>query len=121
MTNSQKITAVIQAIGADIKALKAQDSQASQALEQAKQELTQAINQAKNEILGGASDQTLDTIKEIADKLKELEQDDSISGAITQKLTEYKSLIDELSQKVTALESDSLGDLTTIYTQAKGA
>lgn len=128
MSNTEKLTAFATAVGVDIKDLQANKADKT-ALEALRQELQsagtgsagdtvgEAVQQAidaakaavKSEILGGEADDTLDTIKEIADKLKELQNDESISGAITAKLQELKSQIDALAG----------ADLVAAYTTAK--
>lgn len=127
--NNQKFVAFVQAVGADIKNLNEnkvnkdeltekynQLNEAVQALQRkesgvTEQVVTQKISELKNELLGGEGlDETLDTLKELGEKLKELKEDDSISAAITQKLT-------ELNDKI---EAHSVSDdLVQVYTAAK--
>lgn len=127
--NNQKFAAFVQAVGADIKNLNEnkvnkdeltekynQLNEAVQALQRkesgvTEQVVTQKISELKNELLGGEGlDETLDTLKELGEKLKELKEDDSISAAITQKLT-------ELNEKIEAQAISD--DLIQIYTAAK--
>lgn len=127
--NNQKFVAFVQAVGADIKNLNEnkvnkteltekynQLNEAVQALQRkesgvTEQVVTQKISELKNELLGGEGlDETLDTLKELGEKLKELKEDDSISAAITQKLT-------ELNDKIEAQAISD--DLVQVYTAAK--
>lgn len=127
--NNQKFVAFVQAVGADIKNLNEnkvnkteltekynQLNEAVQALQSkesgvTEQVVTQKISELKNELLGGEGlDETLDTLKELGEKLKELKEDDSISAAITQKLT-------ELNEKIEAQAISD--DLVQVYTAAK--
>lgn len=135
MSNAAKITAFARAVGADFKSLR--DSKAEKtALAHLEQQfttlqqqvaqgnaevttasMTQAIEAAKeavkSEIMGGAADATLDTIVEIGNKLKAMEADESISSAITQKLT-------ELRQQIEAVETSvAVEDLVVVYNAAK--
>lgn len=127
----QKLTQFAQAVGADIKALNAGKAdkselvainQAVEALQNREQgvteqtviqKITESISQLKSELLGGEGlDETLDTLKELGDKLKELGGNGELSQAITEKLTELKSQIDE---------AKDVGDLLQTYNEAKGA
>lgn len=70
----------------------------------------------KNELMGGELDAQLDTLKELGDKLKEIEGDESIKGAILQKFTEINGKITALEQGQTQLNEVNLVE---IYRQAK--
>ncbi|QPB42243.1 hypothetical protein [Rodentibacter haemolyticus] len=112
--STQKLVLFAQAVGADIKALTKRiddliNQPAQVDLTQVREEITQAINGLRNQLAGGELDESLDTLKEIADKLKE---DSNVAVAITQKLT-------ELNGKITALEQEINLDLLTTYNQAK--
>lgn len=76
--------------------------------------INQAINTLKSELLGGdGMDETLDTIKEISEKLKEL-QSSNVGEAMLSKLQELKTEIDTLKQL------NEIDDLVAIYERAKG-
>lgn len=122
-TQNQKLIAFAQAVGTDYKSLKELFTQLQRTVTQLPQssavtnEIEQKIRELKNELLGGQDlDAQLDTLKEIGDKLKELKNDNSLSQAITQKLT-------EINQKITALEQYKTGleglDLVATYQAAK--
>lgn len=93
-----------QAVGADIKELKA--SIASKATGVSEERLTQAITQAKADIIGGAPE-NLNTLKEIADNI-EAAGGNTNSGIIT-KMTELGTRIDTIEQE----------DLVSVYNTAK--
>jgi hypothetical protein len=93
-----------QAVGADIKEIKA--SIASKATGVSEERLTQAITQAKADIIGNAPEE-LDTLKEIADKITAA-GGNTDSGIIT-KMTELGTRIDTIEQE----------DLVSVYNTAK--
>lgn len=97
-----------QAVGADIKEIKA--ALAGKAEKGAggitEERLTQAITQAKADIIGNAPEE-LDTLKEIADKISAA-GGNTDSGIIT-KMTELGTRIDTLEQE----------DLVSVYNTAK--
>lgn len=93
-----------QAVGADIKEIKA--SIASKATGVTEERLTQAITQVKTDIIGNAPEE-LDTLKEIADKITAA-GGSTDSGIIT-KMTELGTRIDTIEQE----------DLVSVYTAAK--
>lgn len=97
-----------QAVGADIKEIKA--SIASKATGVSEERLTQAINQAKTDIIGGAPGE-LDTLKEIADKISA--NGGNTDGAVISKIAEVKT---ELGDRITAIETE---DLVSAYNTAK--
>lgn len=129
--NNNKFIAFVQAVGADFKTLnqdKADKTELEQKFNQlnevitglqsrengvTEQVVTQKITELKNELFGGELDETLDTLKEIGDKLKELSDDNTISGAITEKLTELRGLIDQVKK------DNEIDDLVQIYNTAK--
>lgn len=131
-TNNQKFTAFVQAVGTDIKELQNQKANKTELTEKfdqlnqvvqglqsraegvTEQVVIEKITALKNELLGGEGlDETLDTVKELGDKLKEMRDDQTISGAITAKLTELKEQIDAVKD---ALRID---DLVQVYNTAK--
>ncbi|MGX2968818.1 hypothetical protein ACWIVU_00595 [Ursidibacter arcticus] len=122
-TANQKLTAFAQAVGTDYKELKGLITQIQTALAELPQsnavstQIQQAITALKNELMGGELDEQLDTLKELGNKLKELQNDGTVAGAITQKLSELK-------QKIEGLETAFNGLIETnfveIYQQAKG-
>lgn len=109
--NTEKLTKFAQAVGADIKDIKTQlankvdNSEVGQG-GITQQQLETAIAGVKTAILGDGVPEELDTLKEIAEKIKAGENPDS---AIVSKMT-------ELGQKLTDLENT---DFVQIYTSAK--
>ena len=109
--NTEKLTQFAQAVGTDIKdiksklATKAEKSEIGQG-GITQQQLDTAIAGVKTAILGEGVPEELDTLKEIADKIKAGENPDS---AIVSKMT-------ELGQKFTDLENT---DFVQIYNNAK--
>lgn len=93
-----------QAVGADIKEIKA--SIASKATGVSEERLTQAITQAKADLIGGAPE-NLNTLKEIADNITSA-GGNTDSGIIT-KMTELGTRIDTIEQE----------DLVSVYNAAK--
>lgn len=93
-----------QAVGADIKEIKA--SIASKTVGVSEERLTQAINQAKTDIIGGAPE-NLNTLKEIADNI-ESAGGNTDSGIIS-KMTELGTRLDTIEQE----------DLVSVYNAAK--
>ena len=93
-----------QAVGADIKEIKA--SIASKATGVSEERLTQAITQAKADIIGNAPEE-LDTLKEIADKITAA--GGNTDSGIISKMTELGTRIDTIEQE----------DLVSIYNTAK--
>ncbi len=109
--NTERMTKFAQAVGTDIKeikttlATKADKSEIGQG-GITQQQLETAIAGVKTAILGEGVPEELDTLKEIADKIKAGENPD---GAIVSKMT-------ELGQKFTDLENT---DFVQIYNTAK--
>jgi hypothetical protein len=109
--NTEKMTKFAQAVGTDIKeikttlASKADKSEIGQG-GITQQQLDTAIQGVKTAILGEGVPEELDTLKEIADKIKAGENPES---AIVSKMT-------ELGQKITDLENV---DFVQIYNTAK--
>ena len=93
-----------QAVGADIKEIKA--SIASKTVGVSEERLTQAINQAKTDIIGNAPEE-LDTLKEIADKITAA--GGNTDSGIISKMTELGTRIDTIEQE----------DLVSVYNTAK--
>nr|DAX56747.1 MAG TPA: hypothetical protein [Caudoviricetes sp.] len=109
--NTEKLTKFAQAVGADVKDIKTQLANKADKSEVGQGGITQeqldtAIQGVKTAILGEGVPEELDTLKEIADKIKAGENPDS---AIVAKLT-------ELGGKITDLENL---DLVATYTAAK--
>lgn len=109
--NTEKLTQVITAIGTDVKNINTQLARKAEKSEIGQggitqQQLDTAIQGVKTAILGEGVPEELDTLKEIADKIKAGENPDS---AIVSKMT-------ELGQKFTDLENT---DFVQIYTTAK--
>lgn len=93
-----------QAVGADIKEIKA--SIANKTVGVSEERLMQAITQAKADIIGGAPE-NLNTLKEIADNI-EAAGGNTDSGIIT-KMTELGGRLDTIEQE----------DLVSVYNTAK--
>nr|DAW78204.1 MAG TPA: hypothetical protein [Caudoviricetes sp.] len=109
--NTEKLTKFAQAVGADVKDIKAQLLTKADKSEVGQggitqQQLESAIAGVKTAILGEGVPEELDTLKEIAEKIKAGENPDS---AIVSKMT-------ELGQKFTDLENT---DFVQIYNNAK--
>ena len=109
--NTERLTKFAQTVGADIKDIKAQRANKAEKSEVGQSGITQqqletAIAGVKTAILGEGVPEELDTLKEIAEKIKAGENPDS---AIVAKLT-------ELGGKITDLENL---DLVATYTTAK--
>ena len=90
-----KLEAVVVAIGTDIKNLRkaVNDKEAGAGITE--QQLNEAIQRVKADILGEGVPESLDTLKEIAEKIATLGGD--TSGAIVAKLTELGLKIDALA------------------------
>lgn len=97
-----------QAVGADIKEIKASiASKADKGSEGVTEErLTQAITQAKTDLIGGAPEE-LDTLKELADKIAA--GGGNVDSGIITKMTELGTRIDTIEQE----------DLVNVYNAAK--
>lgn len=109
--NTEKLTKFAQAVGTDIKDIKTQLANKADKSEVGQggitqQQLETAIAGVKTAILGEGVQEELDTLKEIAEKIKAGENPDS---AIVSKMT-------ELGQKITDLETT---DFVQIYNSAK--
>lgn len=123
-----RLTQFATAVGADVKALRNQDEQTLTIVRNVMAQLellktqtrnipsTQVIDEKitalKNELFGGDVDAALDTFKELGDKLKALESDESIKGAV---ITKFAEISEELTACKTALQAD----LVEIYERAK--
>ena len=103
-----KLEAVVVAIGTDIKNLRkaVNDKEAGAGITE--QQLNEAIQRVKADILGEGVPESLDTLKEIADKIATLDGD--TSGALEAKLTELGLKIDAVADV----------DYLAAYNQAKG-
>lgn len=93
-----------QAVGADIKEIKA--SIASKATGVSEERLTQAITQAKADLIGGAPE-NLNTLKEIADNITSA--GGNTDSGIISKMTELGTRLDTIEQE----------DLVSVYNTAK--
>lgn len=93
-----------QAVGADIKGIKA--SIADKTVGVTEERLTQAITQVKTDIIGGAPEE-LDTLKEIADKISAA--GGNTDSGIISKMTELGTRLDTIEQE----------DLVSVYNSAK--
>lgn len=109
--NTERMTKFAQAVGTDIKDIKTQLANKADKSEVGQggitqQQLETAIAGVKTAILGEGVPEELDTLKEIAEKIKAGENPDS---AIVSKMT-------ELGEKFTTLENT---DFVQIYNSAK--
>lgn len=109
--NTENLKSLVRAIGTDVKEIKATVATKADKSELGQggitqQQLETAIAGVKTAILGEGVPEELDTLKEIADKIKAGGSSDS---AIVSKMT-------ELGQKFTDLENT---DFVQIYTAAK--
>lgn len=109
--NTERMTKFAQAVGTDIKDIKTQLANKAEKSEVGQggitqQQLETAIAGVKTAILGEGVPEELDTLKEIAEKIKAGENPDS---AIVAKMT-------ELGQKLTDLETT---DFVQVYNSAK--
>lgn len=109
--NTEKLKSFAQAVGSDIKEIKTTLASKADKSEIGKSGITQeqldtAIQGVKTAILGEGVSEDLDTLKEIAEKIKAGENPDS---AIVAKMT-------ELGQKLTDLENT---DFVQVYNSAK--
>lgn len=109
--NTERMTKFAQAVGTDIKDIKTQLANKAEKSEVGQggitqQQLETAIAGVKTAILGEGVPEELDTLKEIAEKIKAGENPDS---AIVSKMT-------ELGQKFTDLENT---DFVQVYNSAK--
>lgn len=95
-----------QAVGADIKEIKA--SIASKTTGVTEERLTQAITQVKADIIGGAPE-NLNTLKEIADNIESA--GGNTNSGIISKMTELGGRLDTIEQE----------DLVNVYNTAKNA
>lgn len=93
-----------QAVGADIKEIKA--SIASNTVGVSEERLTQAMTQVKTDIIGNAPEE-LDTLKEIADKITAA--GGNTDSGIISKMTELGTRLDTIEQE----------DLVSVYNSAK--
>lgn len=104
--DTTKLTAFAQAVGEDNKKVneelktKVSTSAMNQAIAQAKSEV-------KAEILGEGTPENLDTLKEIADKITSMGQDEN--GALLGKITEVSGRVDQIANV----------DLVATYNAAK--
>ena len=103
-----KLEAVVVAIATDIKNLRkaVNDKEVSAGITE--QQLNEVIQRVKSDILGEGVPESLDTLKEIADKIATL--NGYTSGAIVAKLAELGQKIDDVTNV----------DYLAAYNQAKG-
>ena len=108
--DTTKLTAFAQAVGEDNKKVneelktKVSTSDMNQAISQA---VTQAKTEVKAEILGEGTPENLDTLKEIADKITSMGQDEN--SALLGKVTEVSGRVDQIANV----------DLVATYNAAK--
>ncbi|HFR3747433.1 TPA: hypothetical protein ACHVGK_000438 [Streptococcus suis] len=104
--NTEKLTQFATAVGTDIKAINAQ-----LATKATQESVTQAISEVKtaikSEILGEGVPEQLDTLKEIADAVTNMNS--SAESAIVEKLADHGNQLDSIANL----------DLVSAYTAAK--
>ncbi|HEL1613792.1 TPA: hypothetical protein TXL52_001894 [Streptococcus suis] len=104
--NTEKLTQFATAVGTDIKAINAQ-----LATKATQESVTQAISEAKttikSEILGEGVPEQLDTLKELADAITNMNS--SAESAIVEKLADHGNQLDSIANL----------DLVATYTAAK--
>lgn len=111
--NTENLKSLVNAIGTDVKEIKATVATKADKSEIGQggitqQQLDTAIQGVKTDILGEGVPEELNTLKEIAEKIS---AGSSSDGAIVSKMT-------ELGQKITDLEGT---DFVQIYTAAKNS
>lgn len=74
------------------------------------------ITQLKADLLGGDVASDLDTLRELADAIRNLKSDETMPEKLIQKITEFKSSLDELAKEVESLKSM---DLMSAYQKGK--
>lgn len=78
--------------------------------------MEQKITQLKADLLGGDVAADLDTLRELADAVRNLKTGETMPEKLIQKITEFKSSLDELTKEVTSLKSM---DLMSAYEKGK--
>ena len=77
------------------------------------------ITQLKNDLLGGEVSADLDTFRELAEELRKLKASGSTAPeALTTKLTEFKSSLDDVIGQINALKAM---DLMAAYQKGKNS
>ena len=76
----------------------------------------QKITQLKSDLLGGDVAADLDTLRELADAVRNLKSGETMPEKLIQKITEFKSSLNELAREVESLKSM---DLMTAYEKGK--
>lgn len=78
--------------------------------------IEQKITQLKADLLGGDVAADLDTLRELADAIRNLKTGETMPEKLIQKITEFKSSLDGVIEKMTALENL---DLKAAYEKGK--
>ena len=78
--------------------------------------IEQKITQLKSDLLGGDVAADLDTLRELADAIRNLKSGETMPEKLIQKITEFKSSLNELAREVESLKSM---DLMTAYEKGK--
>lgn len=78
--------------------------------------IDQKITQLKSDLLGGDVAADLDTLRELADAVRNLKSGETMPEKLIQKITEFKSSLDGVAGKMTTLENL---DLITAYNKGK--
>lgn len=78
--------------------------------------IEQKITQLKADLLGGDVAADLDTLRELAEAVRNLKSGETMPEKLIQKITEFKSSLDGAIEKMTALENL---DLKAAYEKGK--
>ena len=78
--------------------------------------IDQKITRLKADLLGGDVASDLDTLRELADAIRNLKSGETMPEKLIQKITEFKSSLDELAKEVESLKSM---DLMSAYEKGK--
>lgn len=78
--------------------------------------MEQKITKLKADLLGGDIASDLDTLRELADAIRNIKSGETMPEKLIQKITEFKSSLDELAREVESLKSM---DLMSAYQKGK--
>lgn len=104
--DTTKLTAFAQAVGEDNKKVN-EELKTKVSTSDMNQAITRAKSEVKAEILGEGAPENLDTLKEIAEKITSMGQDEN--GALLGKVTEVSGRVDQIANV----------DLVATYNAAK--
>lgn len=80
--------------------------------------MEQKITKLKADLLGGDVASDLDTLRELADAIRNIKSGETMPEKLIQKITEFKSSLDELAREVESLKSM---DLMSAYQKGKNS